>query len=199
MSLRQGADICPRLGHGLGAQGATLDSGCSEITPDQVLLPLHRPPLRRRPARRPRGNRFDRSLSSVTASPTRATSTLCSTRPTLFLPITPSGRFTDGADTMPASRHLYNAGGTDNVIWHEQLAKTLGVPIATPSLQGGNNYAYGSATTGVGTTVILQTNTIFGQVTRTVNNMATAGHRLPEEQQQRGFGQGPLHPLGRGQ
>ncbi len=83
-----------------------------------------------------------------------------------------TGRFTDGADTMPASKNnLYNAGGTDNVIWHEQLAKTLGVPIATPSLQGGNNYAYGGATTGVGTTVILQTNTIFGQVTRTVNNM----------------------------
>jgi phospholipase/lecithinase/hemolysin/tetratricopeptide (TPR) repeat protein len=76
-----------------------------------------------------------------------------------------TGRFTDGASTTPPSQNnLYNAGGTDNVIWHEQLAKMVGLPVASPSLLAGNqqNYAFGGATTGAGTTVVFQ-RTVYGQ------------------------------------
>ena len=42
------------------------------------------------------------------------------------------------------------------MIWHEQLAKIVGVPVASPSLLDGNkqNYAYGGAMTGMGSTVV---------------------------------------------
>src|SRR5262249_39368427 len=68
-----------------------------------------------------------------------------------------AARFTDGADTTPAAKDpLYRAGGGYNVIWHEQLAKMLGLPAASASLIKGNkqNYAYGGATTGDKTTVV---------------------------------------------
>jgi outer membrane lipase/esterase len=64
-------------------------------------------------------------------------------------------RFTDGADTKPAAQDKkYVAGGGYNVIWHEQLAKLAGIPAASASLIDGNkqNYAFGGATTGNGTT-----------------------------------------------
>jgi phospholipase/lecithinase/hemolysin len=47
------------------------------------------------------------------------------------------GRFTDGPDTIPA--------GTPVGLWHEVLAGLLGVPVATPFLTGGTNYAIGGA------------------------------------------------------
>src|SRR5215831_17334150 len=47
------------------------------------------------------------------------------------------GRFTDGPDTVPA--------GTTGGLWHEVLASLLGVPVATPFLAGGTNYAAGGA------------------------------------------------------
>lgn len=57
------------------------------------------------------------------------------------------GRFTDGADTLPAANNYFG-------VWIEQLQAMLpGVPVLKPSLAGGNNYAYGFATTGGGTGV----------------------------------------------
>ena len=50
------------------------------------------------------------------------------------------GRFTDGATTRPAT-HRYIG------VWHEQLARILGLPPAAASKLGGLNYAYGGATT----------------------------------------------------
>jgi len=58
-----------------------------------------------------------------------------------------ASRFTDGMDTVPAARGY--AG-----VWLEQLAASLpGRPEPPNSLSGGTNYAYGFATTDVGTTV----------------------------------------------
>ena len=55
-------------------------------------------------------------------------------------------RFTNSSDTFPASDDY--AG-----VWHEQLARTfLHLPIATNSLDGGSNYAFGGATTVDGST-----------------------------------------------
>ena len=55
-------------------------------------------------------------------------------------------RFTNSSDTVPSSDKY--AG-----VWHEQLAHTfLGLPIATNSLDGGANYAFGGATTVDGST-----------------------------------------------
>jgi phospholipase/lecithinase/hemolysin len=55
------------------------------------------------------------------------------------------GRFTDGADTVPAAQKYLG-------VWIEQLAAQLpSKPIITNSLNGGTNYAYGFATTGNGT------------------------------------------------
>ncbi len=55
-------------------------------------------------------------------------------------------RFTNSSDTVPSSNKY--AG-----VWHEQLAQTfLGLPIATNSLDGGANYAFGGATTVDGST-----------------------------------------------
>lgn len=57
------------------------------------------------------------------------------------------GRFTDGTDTVPAE-HNYSG------IWLEQLGSMLpAAPFVANSLAGGTNYAYGFATTDVGTTV----------------------------------------------
>ena len=71
------------------------------------------------------------------------------------------GRFTSGKDTDPASS-LH--GG----VWHEQLAKLfLGMDAATPSLDGGFDYAYGGATTQDGTSDLDFTSDLG----ITVNNM----------------------------
>ena len=56
-----------------------------------------------------------------------------------------NGRFTDGTDTVPAA-HNYTG------VWVEQLAALLNAkPAVKNSLAGGSNYAYGFATTDVGT------------------------------------------------
>jgi phospholipase/lecithinase/hemolysin len=55
-------------------------------------------------------------------------------------------RFTNSSDTVPSSDKF--AG-----VWHEQLARTfLHLPVATNSLDGGANYAFGGATTVDGST-----------------------------------------------
>ncbi|MGI8481359.1 MAG: SGNH/GDSL hydrolase family protein [Chthoniobacterales bacterium] len=77
------------------------------------------------------------------------------------------GRFTNSSDTDP--RSLTYVG-----VWHEQLARTfLTLPVATNSLDGGLDYAFGSATTIDGTTdrVVVSTFGVFGDVTVTINNI----------------------------
>lgn len=59
------------------------------------------------------------------------------------------GRFTDGADTRPATNILG--------VWHEQLAPKMGLAAATPSTSGGKNYAFGGAETKAGQTTITST------------------------------------------
>jgi phospholipase/lecithinase/hemolysin len=57
------------------------------------------------------------------------------------------GRFTDGADTVPASQNYFG-------VWIEQFAATLpSKPEIKDSLDGETDYAYGFATTGSGTGV----------------------------------------------
>ena len=58
------------------------------------------------------------------------------------------GRFTDGDDTIPAAQKYFG-------LWVEQFAALLPAkPIIKNSLDGGTDYAYGSATTGNGTTLV---------------------------------------------
>lgn len=58
------------------------------------------------------------------------------------------GRFTSGTSTNPANK-FYKG------IWHEQLCQLfLGIPAANASLDGGTDYAYGSATSGEGQTPV---------------------------------------------
>jgi len=55
------------------------------------------------------------------------------------------GRFTDGADTLPAAEKYFG-------VWIEQYAASLpSKPAVKDSLDGGTDYAYGFATTGKGT------------------------------------------------
>lgn len=55
------------------------------------------------------------------------------------------GRFTDGADTVPAAQNYFG-------VWIEQLAAQMpSRPEIKDSLDGGTNYAYGFAGTGDGT------------------------------------------------
>jgi phospholipase/lecithinase/hemolysin len=55
------------------------------------------------------------------------------------------GRFTDGDDTVPATKKYFG-------VWIEQFAAMLpSRPIIKNSLDGGTDYAYGFATTGSGT------------------------------------------------
>ena len=57
------------------------------------------------------------------------------------------GRFTDGADTLPAAEKYFG-------VWIEQFAANLPAkPPIKDSLDGGTDYAYGFATTGGGTGV----------------------------------------------
>jgi phospholipase/lecithinase/hemolysin len=79
------------------------------------------------------------------------------------------GRFTNSSDTDPASDKF---AGT----WHEQLAQTfLGLPVATDSLDGGFDYAFGGATTAQGTTERTVINNPFpfggGEYTVTIDNI----------------------------
>src|SRR5438046_144610 len=70
-------------------------------------------------------------------------------------------RFTDDTNTAPAA-NLYT--GT----WHEQLAATfLSLPVATNSLDGGTDYAFGGATTKDGT----QDRTLINNVHVTIDNI----------------------------
>ncbi|HXR38548.1 MAG TPA: SGNH/GDSL hydrolase family protein [Terracidiphilus sp.] len=58
------------------------------------------------------------------------------------------GRFTDGADTLPAAEKYFG-------VWIEQFAAELPTkPSVTDSLDGGTDYAYGFATTGAGTSTL---------------------------------------------
>lgn len=71
------------------------------------------------------------------------------------------GRFTDGADTLPAAK-LYTG------VWIEQLASGLAnKPAIKNSLDGGTNYAYGYASTGTGTSAL----NLAAGISVTVNNM----------------------------
>ncbi len=55
------------------------------------------------------------------------------------------GRFTNGTDTLPAARNFTG-------VWVEQFAATLAAhPAISASLDGGTDYAFGSATTNNGT------------------------------------------------
>jgi phospholipase/lecithinase/hemolysin len=76
------------------------------------------------------------------------------------------GRWTNSSDTDPGSATYVG-------VWHEQLARTfLNLPLATFSLGGGTNYAFGGATTNDGTheeTVV--TTQVFGDVTITIDDM----------------------------
>jgi phospholipase/lecithinase/hemolysin len=60
-----------------------------------------------------------------------------------------AGRFTDGYDTVPAAQNYKG-------VWVEQLAAMLpSHPTVTNSLDGGQDYAYGFAFTGGGTTFFI--------------------------------------------
>jgi phospholipase/lecithinase/hemolysin len=79
------------------------------------------------------------------------------------------GRFTDSSDTDPSSTAF---AGT----WHEQLAGTfLGLPVATNSLDGGIDFAFGGATTASGTSDRTVINNPFpfggGDLTLAVDNL----------------------------
>lgn len=69
-----------------------------------------------------------------------------------------NGRFTDGTDSVPSTSLLG--------VWHEQLSTKLGLPVATPSLAGGTDFAFGGAETGISST--------FGAFT--IPGMATQLH-----------------------
>lgn len=69
-----------------------------------------------------------------------------------------NGRFTDGTDSVPSTSLLG--------VWHEQLSTKLGLPVATPSLAGGTDFAFGGAETGISST--------FGSFT--IPGMATQLH-----------------------
>jgi phospholipase/lecithinase/hemolysin len=76
-----------------------------------------------------------------------------------------NGRFTNDNATDPASQTYLG-------VWHEQLARTfLGLSAATNSLGGGQNYAFGGATTMNGTHDETAVTTPFGDVVITVDDM----------------------------
>jgi phospholipase/lecithinase/hemolysin len=74
-----------------------------------------------------------------------------------------NGRFTNDTNTDPAS-HTYLG------VWHEQLARILGMPAASNSLGGGLNYAFGGGTTNDGTHQEVE-ETPVGDVTITIDDM----------------------------
>jgi phospholipase/lecithinase/hemolysin len=76
------------------------------------------------------------------------------------------GRFTNSSDTDPSSTTYVG-------VWHEQLARTfLNIPVASYSLGGGTNYAFGGATTENGThEEVAVSPPFFGDVTITIDDM----------------------------
>ncbi len=76
------------------------------------------------------------------------------------------GRFTNSSDTKPASTAFVG-------VWHEQLSRTfLNKAASTPSLDGGDDFAFGGATTEDGTRdYTLINGSIFGNVTVTIDNI----------------------------
>ena len=75
------------------------------------------------------------------------------------------GRFTNDSATDPSSTTYVG-------LWHEQLARTfLNAPVASYSLGGGTDYAFGGATTKNGTTDVAVVSTPFGDLTITIDNM----------------------------
>ncbi|MDQ2924655.1 MAG: SGNH/GDSL hydrolase family protein [Acidobacteriota bacterium] len=73
------------------------------------------------------------------------------------------GRFTDDSNTVPAARNFMG-------VWIEQVAAKLAAkPVVLNSLAGGTNYAYGFATTDVGTSLF--TYGPGNALSFTVNNM----------------------------
>jgi phospholipase/lecithinase/hemolysin len=76
------------------------------------------------------------------------------------------GRFTNSSDTSPSSKLFVG-------VWHEQLARTfLNMPTSGPSLDGGDDFSFGGATTEDGTRdYTLFDASIFGNVTVTIDNM----------------------------
>ena len=76
-----------------------------------------------------------------------------------------NGRFTNDDQTDPPTS-LYLG------VWHEQLAQGfLSLPVATYSLGGGLNYAFGGGTTNNGTHEEVAVSTPLGDVTITVDDM----------------------------
>ena len=81
--------------------------------------------------------------------------------PGLVLPPYFEGRFTNGP------------------VWHEVMAERLGLPAAsTPSLQGGNNYAFGGAEVGPGFAELIGVPNVGTQIDIFLNNQAGLG-QLP--------------------
>lgn len=75
------------------------------------------------------------------------------------------GRFTNSSDTKPGS-DLYVG------VWHEQLSRTfLGRSAETPSLNGGNAFAFGGATTRSGTQDFTLIGFFGNDITVTIDNM----------------------------
>ena len=52
---------------------------------------------------------------------------------------------------FPPSPPYHRGRYSDGELWHEILARELGLSLPTPSLTGGNNFAFGGAQTGLGT------------------------------------------------
>jgi phospholipase/lecithinase/hemolysin len=76
-----------------------------------------------------------------------------------------NGRFTNDDQTDPPTS-LYLG------VWHEQLAQGfLSLPVATYSLGGGLNYAFGGGTTNDGTHEEVAVSTPLGDVTITIDDM----------------------------
>ena len=79
------------------------------------------------------------------------------------------GRFTNDTNTIPASARF-------DGVWHEQLTRTfLHAPLASDSLDGGVDYAFGGATTqdGVQMRTVINNTTPFGggQFTISIDNL----------------------------
>lgn len=73
-----------------------------------------------------------------------------------------------GGVSPPASYGYVNGAFANGMNWLQYLAKDIGVAAPTASFAGGNDYAYGGATTGYGTT-----SATVGPATATVPNMGT--------------------------
>ncbi|MCS7033179.1 MAG: SGNH/GDSL hydrolase family protein [Phycisphaerae bacterium] len=80
-------------------------------------------------------------------------------------------RFTCGSDNTGLNTDPVKSQRTSfDGVWHEHLAKRLGLDPATPSLAGGENYAYGGAETGNGTGNFGITTHLRQQVSQFIGN-----------------------------